>query len=626
MYKRSLPKKRKYKTLSSIPKESNEYKIFKTYIDLEEQMFNIFSSQKTENQLEELIKPFLLKFEKVKDQKHFQQYFIDLLVYYILIRPKQAEITCNLLSILLSNNRMEHTFIMKAIQNNSFYENNSFIKDILYSQGIIDELIYGDEYYEEENYEEENYEGRKSTVFSTYAKGSLEYILKENDVDSLKEYIVQNNVNSESTEINTFQYKNSQFSLIYHSVVLTMSLISIDLLDFCSYYSSFECFQFLQTNGFPYGDLINIFSVAGGNLSIIHELEQNGVSYDFCFEISVQYHQLNVTEWLLANYDCEIISLTEPIEYYEYKTLFYMLLIDIDFDVDINKGNYKTPLITLCQQKEINPELIKYFVEQGADVNNGSDYSKPLFALCQHEEINVELIKYFVDHGADVNKECLYQGSMVTPLLVLCRKKEINVELIKYFVDHGADVNKGKYDTPLFELCQKKDINIWLIKYFVEHGADINNECIFQGISVTPLLLLCQKKDNNVELVKYFIEHGADINKECKNIKENTTITPLLSLCQQREINSDLVKYLIENGADVNKGNICTTPLLSLCKQRKVNFELIKYLVEHGANVNVECKENFGRTTITPLIALNQHNEINQEIIQYIIEHGAHSN
>ena len=138
--KECFSQNRKYQTLSSITKESEDYKFFKFYIELEEQMFSIYSTQTTTSQQEEIMKRIFSTIERVKEQKHFFQFFVDLLVYHLLIRPKQTEITYNLLSHLLSNNENQRSFIIDTIQNNKFFcnSNNINIKDILYSHRIIE--------------------------------------------------------------------------------------------------------------------------------------------------------------------------------------------------------------------------------------------------------------------------------------------------------------------------------------------------------------------------------------------------------------------------------------------------------------------------------------------------------
>ena len=95
--------------------------------------------------------------------------------------------------------------------------------------------------------------------------------------------------------------------------------------------------------------------------------------------------------------------------------------------------------------------------------NNGNIIS-PLLSLCEQKENNIDLIQYFIDDGADVNKVNNYWGTTITPLLSLCEQKEINVELIKYFIEHGIVINKGN-PTPEYSLCQQKEItpNIFII-------------------------------------------------------------------------------------------------------------------------------------------------------------------
>ena len=171
--KECLPLIRKFQTFSSIPKEIQDDKIYKFYVELEEQFFSLFSTEKTTDQQDKMAKTILSTFETIKEHKHFSQYFVELLVYYILIRPKQTEISCDLLSIILSHNSNQRFSIIKTIENDIFYQNNYFIQDILFSQGIIQK-------------EPKYYVKRKDTVFSIYERGSLQFILKENNINSLK--------------------------------------------------------------------------------------------------------------------------------------------------------------------------------------------------------------------------------------------------------------------------------------------------------------------------------------------------------------------------------------------------------------------------------------------------------
>ena len=449
-----LTEKRKYKTISSIPKECKEYNILKSYIELEKLLFHKSSDK------ESLFNEIVAIIEQNEGNRdHILQYLIEMFIYFILIRPKQQEISCFLLSKLLSKYENKHDFIINTIKENENYSRNIHIKDVLYSQGIVEE-------------EPQDYESRKETILSIYEKDSLEYILKEDDVNKLKDYINYHNDLSGDFEIDLM--KNSPVHEILKKHIL-FGIEKVKILDFCSFYGSIECFKFLKANGYEYGKYFNEMSICGGNLEIIHEVEQSGNSFDNCFAFSIQFHQDTIKEWLLANYKCELLSLTICLEYFDYETFLFLLLNE----VDINEGNI-TPIGYLCNQKLQNNEIIKLLIERGADVNKTcqnkhGNSNTPLCYLCQQKDINIEAIKILIEGGADVNKgENEY---CCTPLCYLCQQRNVNFEAIKLLVEKGADVNKGDcYYKSLIYLCQNEHINKEIIKFLIDHGATINEE------------------------------------------------------------------------------------------------------------------------------------------------------
>ena len=60
------------------------------------------------------------------------------------------------------------------------------------------------------------------------------------------------------------------------------------------------------------------------------------------------------------------------------------------------------------------------------------------YKLYQRREINFELIQYFIEHGPDDNNECEdNDGYTYTPIYALCQmKKKINYEHFNYFIEH----------------------------------------------------------------------------------------------------------------------------------------------------------------------------------------------
>jgi serine/threonine-protein phosphatase 6 regulatory ankyrin repeat subunit B len=183
-----------------------------------------------------------------------------------------------------------------------------------------------------------------------------------------------------------------------------------------------------------------------------------------------------------------------------------------------------------------NVDVVKYLIEQGANVNakttdggstplswmgyansdhvknvskllieNGADTKSLLYwAIDRH--CSTEMLKYFIEQGADIKGD----KNIFWKFIVTKR----SIEDLKYMIELGADVNeKGDYGTPLLEA-------IWYIetmKFLLEQGADVN---LTDNSGWTPLHKSAWF--SQVEPVKLLIEKGADVN-----VKNNEGETPL---------------------------------------------------------------------------------------------------
>ena len=668
----------KFKTISSIPKDCNEYLILKKYIDLEKYLFSQISKQNQEKICENIFS--IIKQNSEND--FILKYLLELLMHFIVICPKQKEIPCYFITKLLSNISNKRDLILKILGKPSNYQYNNHILILFISQEFIT-IEPCLEYYEK----------YKDTIFSLYDKTSLEYILKEDDLINLKDFINSKGELLETIE-NTF-YSPLNEVLILKNKRVSYQYIKINILDFCSFYGSFECFKFLKINGLDYGEYIREMSISGGNFNIIHDVEQSGILFDNCLEVSVKYHHKAIIEWLLSNYKCEPLSLAKCLEYLDYETFLFLLLNEFD----INEGNI-TPLIYLSKNWNVNLELVQFLIDKGADINKEfietgmtyhgisiEDTYTPLSLLCKQEEMDIETINFFLDKGADINKgsfpplfsaisnnlnpsvitflidkgakinhEYKKQGIFYRALGQLCLSLKINLETLTILIDRGADINEEfeyeyKYFTPLGYCCKREQIEA--MKLLLDRGADVNKEIYIinrEDMSVyTPLAYLCKKKDINIQAIKLLLDYNPDMNegeitplyylcsKEIINIEaiqllidkgadiNKGDLTPLCCLCDNENVNLDAIKLLLENGADVDKresvGN-CTA-LMYLCQQKNVNIEAIKLLIDFGADINKECKSANG-STFTPLFYLYKNDfNINFEAIILLIEKGA---
>ena len=229
-----LPETRKYKTVHSIPKESQEFKFFKDYIELEKLLFSFNPTNKT---VEYLYEKIHLVFERnQRNEKLFLQYFVGLLIHYISIRPKQKQIGLCLLSMVLQNFASFQKFIFEIIKENGLFRNYSSIRYFLYSEGILEAQNYNDESIKKE--------------FYYYKEGSLEFILYEDDVEQLKTYINSNdNFSSDATIFFGTYYNLLDVTKLLVSIKQSLYDVQINLLDFCSLYGSQKFLIFLKSMG-----------------------------------------------------------------------------------------------------------------------------------------------------------------------------------------------------------------------------------------------------------------------------------------------------------------------------------------------------------------------------------------
>ena len=650
--------KRQYKTIASIPIDCEELQCLKSYFELEDLLFLQNLQNFDKENLENLSKQISFLIKNEKEYKHFLHYVIQSLLYFILIRPKQKEISQSLLLKLYFDFPNEKKFIIKTTMENLNFQQRYLIQDITFSPP--DEKSW---YYKQ----------KISQYIISFEEREIEYILRNDNVNLLKEYINSHNDLSKYRNI-YFLFENSytktkppfyeEFQILRHE----LKFDEIKLLDYCCFYGSIDCFNFLKMNGFDYGDNIKEICISGGNIDIIHQVEQDEYSFDNCFRYSVMFHHKIISEWLLSNYKCEIFSITKCLKYLNFKTFAFFMFNNVPLNMKI-----PTPLSFLCKQDEFHIELIKLLINRGADVNIGD--ITPLGYLCLHENVNIELMNLLIDHGANVNKICYKKDESFTPLAYLCKQNKYNFKAIQFLIEKGADINQecknndGTIDTPLGYLCNKTEINFLLLKLFLKKGADLSTG------TFTPLGHLCNQNKVNFKAMQLLINHKSSIvNEICYHksspIEEDQLVeydyTPLALLCKQKEIDFQAFLYLIKKGADINQtfidnmltktilGLLCEkenndleklrsvinkvadinqysenekghlTPLGILCEKKNINMDFLKLLIAKGADVNKECKYYTGPMTLLEILA--EKDEIDIEAMKFLIDNGADVN
>lgn len=258
---------------------------------------------------------------------------------------------------------------------------------------------------------------------------------------------------------------------------------------------------------------------------------------------------------------------------------------------------------------------VEYILSKGVDLNDEKEFGYvPLHIAVQ--ENNMELVKLFLEKGADINAVDGWKQN--------CLFKTYNIEMVKYLIEHGANVNQIDIHgvIPLLNVTWYYD----LAKLYIEKGANIYHEDE-EGDSILFYALM----NDNYDLVEYLIK----VKKINIRNKNNKGYNPIIWYCAAGGGNIKIANLIIRAGVDVNDSNedgvnaIIASILNTRCN-RKVfkkrtydilkNISFLKYIVKQGIDIN--HKDNYGNTSLHYAIKLSRE----KEIIKLLLDYGADVN
>ena len=165
-------------------------------------------------------------------------------------------------------------------------------------------------------------------------------IIQNDRIKEFKEYIANNSNFDFNEKITSYP------SLFYYHNRGYLYSYKLSYIECCAAYGSKECFNFLLLNNTKISDLIFQFSIFGGNLEIIHSLDElSPSSFDYHFYISIIAHNLAISEWLLSNFKCEFFSPTDCVFFNDYRSFLFLVLNGVDLSCEysnifVNCSNY----------------------------------------------------------------------------------------------------------------------------------------------------------------------------------------------------------------------------------------------------------------------------------------------
>lgn len=337
--------------------------------------------------------------------------------------------------------------------------------------------------------------------------------------------------------------------------------------------------------------------------------------------VAFQERQLEIAELLLqrgadpnANPEGQDLLLLRAVSDEEKSMDMTKLLVKYDVRVEEEDNSSTWKRTALSRAAGIsNPELVRYLLDQGANVNHcGQDSETPLYsAALTGEATNT---RHLIKAGADVNQKPSL-GSWL-PIHASYRSPEVT----KILLQNGADINAVAYGlTPLHLAAQENMVDTakTLLKHRPMPNLEIQTESPQADGDDGYTALSMAYYPGNSRLMRSLLDAGADKNHATKLGKrpldiciENDSVAGVKALLEYRvsvdHIDHDgntvlhwitsktpksIIKSLVNAGADIyaaNKKDV--TPL-----QRAVetgNPGAIEYLLTKGADPDILVDEH----------------------------------
>ncbi|MBQ7594773.1 MAG: ankyrin repeat domain-containing protein [Synergistaceae bacterium] len=199
---------------------------------------------------------------------------------------------------------------------------------------------------------------------------------------------------------------------------------------------------------------------------------------------------------------------------------FVDLLFQNGADINGKFAEEQTPfaIAILGMKSEVKPDVIKYLVEHGANLNEIFDLGDNVITTALNICITmgrIDLMRILLEHGADPN---IKDNRGRVPLLLAVLLGDIDSEDISCLLDAGADVNArdDKGMTALMWAIIERDKSAdFLISALIRTGGiQTENGEKFAGFCYA---LSALKRENQLEVVNLLVERGADIKLRAKN-------------------------------------------------------------------------------------------------------------
>ncbi len=223
------------------------------------------------------------------------------------------------------------------------------------------------------------------------------------------------------------------------------------------------------------------------------------------------------------------------------------------------------------------PEIIKYLVENGADINAVDSRHDSYLCVAVHNN-DLELAHYLVSKGIDVNQNCYFSEPPIIKAV-----ESNNLTLVEFLADNGADVNAiGYFNRNVMEYAEREG-NHEIIEFLKENGAmtksekrDLYKKSIDMEHDIRRAV-----NDKDEQQLAYLL-------KNSKGLVIQNRVIEKAAVFAAEEGNPLLVELLIDKlRFDINEQVNASNQNLLMIATINDETSLVSYLINKGCNLQM---------------------------------------
>lgn len=234
-----------------------------------------------------------------------------------------------------------------------------------------------------------------------------------------------------------------------------------------------------------------------------------------------------------------------------------------------------------------NPKIVRFFIEQGLDVNAKDDSEDPPLVYAAQYSENPDVLKELISAGADIN----FTDNYGETLLIMAAGRNPNPEITRFLLEQGLDIEARDNDgfTPILNAALWQS-NVDVLELLIDAGADL-----YAKTNDGSNMLHVVSRNENLSVVQYIAaafsiwevdnDGFSCIRSAFINARSPEVIRCLLQKMKTEHLqaacfneNPEILEALIHAGYDVNacdpKG---VTPLMVAARYNK-NPSVIRML------------------------------------------------